>query len=349
MKIGFLTKNIYPKDGGGRYAAELVARLKEQGYEIVVLSDAGENVPGSFLKRGFGMAGSALRAISFLKDCDIIHALDGYPYGVIGALANIFLRKKFIITVYGTYGVAPLYHRSTAWIMKWAYRQADKIIPISTYTGSEILKKIQLNNIEVINPGLDLKKFYQEHEESQEKFILGVGAAKERKGYHISIRAFAKIAHKFLDYKYYIVADDGRDFLTHIAQEEGVADRIVFFEGISDEKLLELYRRARLFILTPISTSSHHLEGYGLVYLEAAAAGTPVIGTFDTGAADAVDDGRNGILISQRDHGAAAEAMSKIISHDAVWKEMSIAGHLWAKKHDLHHEIQQYIQMYKNL
>ena len=349
MRIGFLANNLNTGCGGGRYASELVHGLEQRGYQTIALTDIGENSPNPIIRRGSGMFFSAIEAGKLLRDCDIIHALDGYPYAIVGAMVNKFLKKKFIITAQGTYSVAPLYNRTTSWIMRWAYKQADKIIAISGYTRNEILKKVKLDNISVINHGIDLNRFYQEHENPDEKFILSVGAAKERKGYHISIPAFARISKKFTDYKYYIVADNGGKYLSEIAKREGIADRIVFLEGISDDKLLELYRKALLFILTPVNTEGRHFEGFGLVYLEAAAAGTPVIGTLNTGAEDAVNNGENGFLVPQNNIDAAADAIGKILGDSALREKMSIKSHEWAAKHDKNNVIEAYIREYKKL
>ena len=73
---------------------------------------------------------------------------------------------------------------------------------------------------------------------------------------------------------------------------------IEFFNRLSDEALSDLYRRAKLFILTSIN-EDHHFEGFGLVFLEAAAAALPVIGTFGNGIEDAVKDCYNGFLVPQ--------------------------------------------------
>ena len=58
-------------------------------------------------------------------------------------------------------------------------------------------------------------------------------------------------------------------------------------------------------------------EGFGIVYLEAAAAGTPSIGSLDSGAEDAVVDGESGFLVEQN-VGAVAAAMEKLLGDDEL-------------------------------
>ncbi len=70
---------------------------------------------------------------------------------------------------------------------------------------------------------------------------------------------------------------------------------IEFLTGVSDEELSCLYQSTRVFILTSVN-QGRQIEGSGLVFLEAAAAGLPVIGTTGNGIEDAVKEGYNGIL-----------------------------------------------------
>ena len=110
MKIVYLTNNIDPKNGWGRYASELILSVKKLGHEVAILKEVDDGFEGEvLLKRGLGMFLSALKIIKYLKNCDIIHALDVYPYGIVAYLANTFLRKKLVITAQGTYSIAPVY------------------------------------------------------------------------------------------------------------------------------------------------------------------------------------------------------------------------------------------------
>ncbi len=293
----------------------------------------------------------AIKARKYCKNCDVIHAIDGYPYGIVAALANIGLNKKLIITAQGTYAVAPLYGFGTGWLLRWAYKKADKIIAISQYTKREILKKVNLQNIEVINHGVYFDKFFKEPMESKEKFILSVGALKYRKGYHISIPAFAMAKKEIPDLKYKIAGNQNDvsyfNQLKKIATQFGVENSVEFLTDLNDQTLADLYSKAKLFILTSVN-ENHHFEGFGLVFLEAAAAGLPVIGTLDNGIEDAVKNNFNGVLISQNDTKAVAEALSKILKDERLCKEFSLNSFSWAKDHDWSKIFPKYIGVYKN-
>jgi len=338
MKICYLVENINPKHGGGRYAGDLISAVKKEGHDVAVLE-----VNSIF---------DAIKTRKHCKNCDIIHAIDGFPYGVTAALDNIGLNKKLVITAQGTYAVAPLYSFGIGRLLRWAYKKADKIIAISQYTKKEILKKVNIQNIKVINHGVYFDKFFKKPVESKEKFILSVGALKYRKGYHISIPAFAMVKKEIPDLKYKIVGSqkDTRYFneLKNLAARCGVEKDIEFLSGLSDEELSGLHRKAKLFILTSVN-ENHHFEGFGLVFLEAAAAGLPVVGTLDNGIEDAVENNFNGILVPQNDTKTAAEALLKILNNEQLRQELSLNSFSWAKSHDWSKVYPEYIRAYQNL
>ncbi len=352
MRIVYLTHNTNPDNGWGRYASDLIGSIKKLGCEVAVLKSSDKDLGvAAILRGGIGIFLSAIKVRRYLKTCDIIHALDGYPYGVIAAIASLGLDKKLIITGQGTYAVAPLYNWRTASLLKWAYAKANDIIAISGYTKQEILKKAYPREIKTISHGIDFEKFHKDRIASSENFILSVGALKFRKGYHISIPAFAVAKKTIGDLKYKIVGsqeDTGYfNYLKKLASDYGVDGDVEFSTGLSDEELSRLYQSARLFILTSVN-QGHHFEGFGLVFLEAAAAGLPVIGTTGNGIEDAVKDGFNGILVPQNDVQKTADALIKIVLNDEIAKEFSQNGYNWAKQHSLDKMAGEYLRIYKN-
>ncbi|MFN3890324.1 MAG: glycosyltransferase family 4 protein [Beijerinckiaceae bacterium] len=111
---------------------------------------------------------------------------------------------------------------------------------------------------------------------------------------------------------------DDRVRLEALAHEEGVADHVRFLGGVSTPDLPDLYRAADLFVLP--STG----EGFGIVYIEAMACGTPALGLRVGGAPDALGDGELGWCVEPDD---LAEAVAAALDaprpdaqalHDAV-------------------------------
>ena len=351
MKIGYLVQTLDRKTGGGRFAADIIEEVKRLGHEVVVLKEGNQEGDGiEVLGRGLQIVTSIFKVRNLLKDVDVIHAIDGYPFGISAWFANMTLKKRLIISALGTYAVAPLYRFPTSFFLKRAYLSAHRVVAISNYTKNEILKKITLNNICVVTPGINLMSTIPKKlDESHKKFIIGVGGRKERKGYHISLEAFAQIRNEFPDLNYVIVGDEDaayQTWLDAIIEKYKIHDRVIFKHKITDEELFSLYAQAELFILTPIQTEENHFEGFGLVYLEAAGAGLPVIGTSRSGAEDAINEGVNGYLVLPGSVEKATQALRSILSSpetQALMKKNSIE---WVNQHSIAREVQELCVVY---
>ncbi len=354
MKICYLNHDTRNNTGAGRFYNSLSAAVKKAipGVGIEILTSENILCPN---KLKLLLAFPMIRKV--FKSCDVIHALDGWPYGVIAAVASLGLKKKLIITAIGTGAVKSLYSFWKRPLLRWAYRKAGKVIAVSNNTKKEIQKFLPDLKIEVINHGVDFRKFdvrnvgnvRDENTQQFRPYILSVGALKKRKGFEYSIEAFAKIAEKFRDLKYVIVGDGSeRQNLESRIQNLELDDRVIFLSDLREEELIALYKNAELFILLP-QDSNKDIEGFGLVFLEAAAAGLPIVTTKETSAEDAVLDGRNGFLVSPQDFQAAALATEKILSDKNLHKSMSQESIKFAKEMSWEKAASHYMNLYINV
>ncbi|MEK7083305.1 MAG: glycosyltransferase family 4 protein, partial [Patescibacteria group bacterium] len=291
-----------------------------------------------------------------MKTCDIIHALDGFPYGIIAVLASLGLKKKIIITAVGSGAIIPLYNCLYAPLMRWCYRRADMVTAISAFTRDEIIKKVNNLAIHVINHGVDIEQFEHAGDLSAEltryqPYILSVGTIRWRKGYHFSIRSFANVAKEFPDFHYVIVGkrykDDYSLRLEHLIKELGLEKKVHILEQVdSREELARIYKGAELFCLFS-QNMNHDVEGFGLVFLEAAAAGLPVVGAKNCGVDDAVREGKNGLLVDTRDPKDFANAMLAILRDPQKKKQMALASVAYARTCTWERRIGEYIDIYR--
>ena len=330
--------------GGGRFALNLSKGLRASGHEVVVLS-----YEGHFWR-------FVRIARRHAAEADIVHVFDINPLGFVGYLATRFTRAKFTITAQGTYAVAPLYAAKTALLSRFIYRSADAVIAISRFTASEIRKKVPRLPITIIDPGIDLNNFPlsapSRSASTPVPFMLGFGSVKARKGYHISLRAFALVKKSIPALRYVIVGthtDEPGYFrkLEALAHELNVADDVDFLDNVSDAALNDLYESAALFILTSVN-EGFHFEGFGMVFLEAAAHGLPTIGTSGNGIADALEDGKTGILVPQRDVEATAAAIRALLSDKVLAMQMGERGRVFAAAHDQKHIARRYDDVYRS-
>ncbi|HXJ31728.1 MAG TPA: glycosyltransferase family 4 protein, partial [Gemmatimonadales bacterium] len=148
------------------------------------------------------------------------------------------------------------------------------------------------------------------------------------KGHDTTIRALPLVQAKVPGARY-VVAGGGplREYLGRVAQSVGVEQNVEFLGEVSDDQLLDLYRSADvLAVLSRESASLGGAEGFGIVCLEAAACGVPVVAGRSGGLPDAVQDGVTGILVDPQDLGAAAEAIVSLLADPARARRMGAAG-----------------------
>ncbi len=359
MKILFLNKNLDIKAGTGRYGRDIVDNIsKQKNIEVTVLTEkkSGHSLEKAILRKSYllrhflNLFVNALKVRKYVKQCDIIHALDGYPYGVIAALANIGLNKKLIINGIGTYSVLPLDKSIKKNLLKWAYKRANKVLCISKFTKKQILKRIRLENTVIINHGVDHDKFHRtskEVERKKGKMVLGVGALKLRKGYHISIPAIAEIKKRYKDIKYYIVGGKPPKKYLNLVKKHRLEKNVKFFQNVADEDLIKLYYQADVFLLTPVTINNNNFEGFGLVYLEAGACRKPVIGTYDCGAEDAIINGVTGLLVPQNDIKKTAKAVLKLLNNPELAQKLGKNGKKRARQMNWGNVLSNYLKIYK--
>ena len=347
MNMLALTTGLDGTTGGwGRYSASLLTTLKELDVQSVVATPREGGGAYALLPEYGKYSANLLFAPYYawklrkaVKDVDLIHAFVE-PYACIAAWLSLFSGKPYFVTAHGTYAVMPYYvgfpfsplHHA-------AMRGARRIIAVSGYTKRR-LEAHGLRNVEAVENGIDFSAFGSDAVvpfAKRENLIVSVGALKRRKGQHLSMAAFVRLAKRFPGLRYCLVGSDQDAAysakLKALAEEAGVVDRVEFrTDQMGDAELRALYRKAKAHVLTPVSEGPH-FEGFGLVYLEAGAAGTPSVGARDSGAEDALRGGEAGLLVSQGDVAAIENALARLLEDEREWTRVGAAAYENAKAH----------------
>jgi phosphatidylinositol alpha-1,6-mannosyltransferase len=342
MNICFLTHNLRQDNGGGVFASRIIESVAKAGNEVVALTtlSSGKAYEQQLLPPGKTSLFSNFFAIrTILKSADIIHAFDAYPYGVIAHLATLGLHKKILITAIGTGSIGGLYHWPKSIFLRLAYRHTSLVTAISSFVRSEIEKYISNVPIRVITPGVEMETFAAPVPPTtlaRKPYILSVGSLRWRKGYKFSIQGFAEIHQTLPELNYVIVGkrytEKEYGQLKELIMKLDLKEHVTILETIdSEEEMCALYQGAEAFCLLS-QNDNHDVEGFGLVFLEAAAAGLPVVGSTECGVQDAMQDGVNGHLVPSRDTHAFAEAMLEILQTPGVREKMSQASRLHAQE-----------------
>jgi glycosyltransferase involved in cell wall biosynthesis len=268
--------------------------------------------------------GPALRAARTWRP-DVIQA--GHVY--VAPLARLLARRfgmPYVVYAYGqevwragqAMGVAPLDQRLRGGALRAA---ASVLIPGSFTAGL-------LDDWQVARQRMVSVPYGAEPRESTSlpsgTSLLSVCRLVPRKGIDMVIRALRCLPPRVA----YRVVGSGPDLerLRELATAEGVAGRVTFLGRLSSEELAQEYQRCTVYVQPSRRTDAGELEGYGLVYFEAAAWGRPVIAGRSGGEVDAVVDGETGMLVDGTSVAAVATAISELLDDPDRFQAMGAAG-----------------------
>lgn len=198
-------------------------------------------------------------------------------------------------------------------------------------------------NIEIVSPGVE-HAFFAPGEKKGARHALGlgdgpvllfVGRIQPLKGVDVAVQSLAELRRK--DAILLIVGgasgtEGDAEFakVTGMVQELGLEDQVRFVEPQAHH-ILSTYYRAADVVLVPSRS-----ESFGLVALEAAACGTPVVANAVGGLLTIIDDGRTGYLVPDRQPDVFASHISRIINDPQLATNLSRAaaekarGYTWA-------------------
>lgn len=192
-----------------------------------------------------------------------------------------------------------------------AMAQSRTILTVSEYSSKSIQQwfGIPEDRIRVVYEAASAKFHPGPGIGSEGRYILYVGGISPNKNLATLVEAYARIRP---EWKLLLVGDYESDgFLScyrelrMAVQSSGLESRILFTGYVPDEKLIEIYRGASLFVMPSLD------EGFGLPALEAMACGVPIIASDENALAEVV--GGAGILVNPRNADALAEAIARVV------------------------------------
>ena len=254
-----------------------------------------------------------------------IHAGRALPEGITAWLVARLTLHSVVIYAHGeeltTWG-----HGGKYKAMRFALRHADQVIANSEYTR-DVLIKMDVNpaSIALIYPGVDVTRFHPglacaELRQSvgvtdAGKLILSVGRLSRRKGFDQVIQALPALIHAGLDIQYVLIGiGEDYDCLFDLARKHGVAERVHLLGHVSADDLPRWYNACDVFIM-PNREINGDTEGFGMVFLEAAACGKPAIAGQAGGTGAAVVDGVTGFRVDGTDTVAVTIALQRILEN----------------------------------
>jgi glycosyltransferase involved in cell wall biosynthesis len=282
-----------------------------------------------------------IATIKNIKAHDILHCHWSIA-GLVGVMAGKLFKKKVVLMVHG----AEVFVLGKNPVLKFVLKHADCLISNSTFTRDKTHEVYSAKNSVVIPPGVDINRFRPQARianlrhnlniASDEVFVLSIGKFIPRKGFEYLIEAFNYIVHQ-RNAKNIKLRIGGRGPLKsryeQMIAQYSLGDFIGFLEYIKDEDMPSYYSEADIFVLPSIVDQRGDTEGLGVVFLEANACRTPVIGSKVGGIIDVIKDGVNGCHVKQKNALDLAEKIIKLSENANLREKMGENGRKIVEQH----------------
>ena len=263
------------------------------------------------------------------------------PLGIIGPNLDL----PYAVVLHGAEVTVPGRLPGSQQVLGRVLRRAIHCIAAGNYPAREAERAAgRALPTTVVAPGVDTDRFRVLDDDARraarERFgipidaelIVGVSRLVPRKGFDTAIAAVARMARARPNLEL-VIAGAGRDEgrLARLARDRGAPVR--FLGRVSFEDLPLLYGCADVFtMLCRNRWLGLEQEGFGIVFLEAAACGVPQVAGASGGAAEAVDDGVTGIVVDDPDNvDEVVKAFEHLLDDDAVRRSMGAAARVRAE------------------
>lgn len=255
---------------------------------------------------------------------EAIHAFRALPEGLVAwAVARLTFRPV-VIYAHG--------EELTTWgrgrrrrPMRFALRHADRVIANSEFTRDELIKlDVDPERITLIYPGVDVARFRPDLPcddlragiglQPGQQMILSVGRLSRRKGFDMVVRSLAELGRRGIDARYALIGiGEDRDYLAALAKELGVADRLHLLGHVGVDDLPRWYNACDVFAM-PNREINGDTEGFGMVFIEAAACRKPSIAGKAGGTGAAVIDGKTGHRVDGSNAAEVAATLHQMLA-----------------------------------
>jgi len=247
------------------------------------------------------------------------------------------------------------------WFYRWLYylfvRNCEKytfprmkaLITNSYFTKKMVMEKYHIDQSKIftIHKSINIKEFenipYIKSQNHPPR-ILFIGGNMQRKGLPTLIEAAPLIKKYNPHVEFWIVGKDKAESKMKIlAKKWGVYDSFQFLGWKDRNQLLQIYSQASIFTLPSIT------EAFGVVILEAMAAGLPVVATNVGGIPEIINSGENGITIPPGNSNELANAIINILDNENLRVKLIENAFSTVKIFDVHRMMDETYQVYRTI
>ncbi|MEP6914162.1 MAG: glycosyltransferase family 4 protein [Acidobacteriota bacterium] len=322
--------------GVQNHVAGLSHHLARRGHDVLILapgrSDAGDcmvsvvgrPVPVPYnrsIARICPSPLSAARVSAAMRrfQPDIVHVHE--PFAPSTSMFAALLTDAPLVATFHAHIDRPTLFGVAAPLLRRIWRRLDVPLAVSAATATLLLSRLGVH-ADVLPNGIDVGLFagVRRAPQGPGRRLLFVGRLDQRKGFAVMVRAFASLADRLPDLSL-VVIGDGRDRDAVSSLAPHVRRRVTMLGARSREEVLSTYTSADIFIAPATGN-----ESFGVVLLEAMAAGLPVVASDIPGYREVVRHDVEGLLVRPGDAAALGCAVERILADSCLASRLARAG-----------------------
>ena len=252
------------------------------------------------------------------------------------------LNIPIIVMAHGTeiqknIGFLSLYKYLKQKRIKKSYQNSFKIAANSTYTKELIINSLGVDNdkITVIHPGIDIyDKFINANTinkinnliNSSGPVLLTLARLEHRKGHIVILEALSRLISKYPNLLYFIAGDGNfENTIKNKVSQLGLKENVKFLGWVTEPEKSVLLKNTDLFIMTP-HIEKESVEGFGMVFIDAAFHGIATLGTDNGGISDAIINGKTGLIAKTSDLNDITSKIDELLSDKTKRIKLGLAG-----------------------
>ena len=370
MRIAYLTQSYPPMISGAAISARQTAEsMVGRGHQVLVIAASERENPYNIYKENLTVlrlrsiknpvrVGQRMLVFPFRPIMnalhrfrpDIIHVHDpvqmgwfALAYGRRNRIPVVFTAHQlpWAVASYFPKSFKPLIEKILWMYARWVLGRYSSVVT-PTQTIAEIVKRMSGLQPKVISNGLDLQTFHpplflDDGSASRQKWnlpsrvplLLHTGRLDSDKKVDQVIRSASPALRE--SEAHLVIVGDGcqKQSLVQLCRDLGIENRVHFLGFVSvEDGLPEIYRSADIFLTVS------EIETQGLVLLEAAASGLPIVAVNATCIPEIVHDGVNGFLAASGDSATFSDAIVTLLNDPECARRMGAEGRILAGKHD---------------
>ena len=351
LRIGIVSPYSLTIPGGVQQQVLGLARsLRAKGHEVRVLGPCDGPPPDAFVTPlGNSLptavngsiaplapdASAALRTIRALNDeaFDVVHVHEPLVPGP--SLTALLVKMAPVVATFHSAGESAAY-RTFSRQLKWVASRIDIRVAVSK-DAVELAQRYIGGDYEVLFNGIELGDYSTPSTSPRENAIFFIGRHEERKGLSNLLEALAKLPP---DVRLWIASDGPQtaELKTRFASDT----RIDWLGRISDAEKISRMGRASVFC-----APSLHGESFGVVLLEAMAAGTPVVASNLDGYRNVATDDETALLVETGNVASLASALARVLVDSRLSARLTANGREHAQRFSMNALADRYIEMYE--